>query len=429
MAIEFYKEFGELGYLANYSNHGFWKNGIYYKTVEHYYQSEKFSNPLVKEKIIHAATPKEASIIGRDRNNKRIPRFRKIKNRVMYEGILEKFRQNRAIAYKLIETRTQSIAEATVDEYYWGIGKDKSGQNVIGKILEKVREEIKREIIESILYHCKGKEIYVLGHKNPDIDSIFSSYLLSNILKKLGIHAQFAILEEAYAYNKKDERMLHDVFNEKPVLVDKDHFFVLVDHNSLDGLCKENVLGAFDHHVITTEIYDTLEMEYASTGLLLYDLFKNVYSFSSYEKYLIYLTVLSDTDYLSSRYSSEDQALVEELGFSFSVVDLQKKYFQTTDFRLPIEDNLRDDYKEYVRNNRVIKRSILSSYDQEYEKYYKEYVAYVEKLHDYRLLIWCCYDTKNTYVYFNGFHKKLNYILTSTHLIMKMLEEESVLQS
>jgi predicted NAD-dependent protein-ADP-ribosyltransferase YbiA (DUF1768 family) len=33
--IEFYKEFGDLGYLANYSNHGFSIDGVYYKTVEH----------------------------------------------------------------------------------------------------------------------------------------------------------------------------------------------------------------------------------------------------------------------------------------------------------------------------------------------------------------------------------------------------------
>ena len=26
MSIDFYKEFGELGYLANYSNHGFYKD-------------------------------------------------------------------------------------------------------------------------------------------------------------------------------------------------------------------------------------------------------------------------------------------------------------------------------------------------------------------------------------------------------------------
>ena len=93
MAIEFYKEFGELGYLASYSNHGFFKNGIYYKTVEHYYQSEKFDNKKLKEKIINCSTPKEASIIGRDRNNIRRKDFDKLKT--MYDAVYEKFNQNR----------------------------------------------------------------------------------------------------------------------------------------------------------------------------------------------------------------------------------------------------------------------------------------------------------------------------------------------
>ena len=30
MAIKFYKELGELGYLATYSNHGFYKDDIFY---------------------------------------------------------------------------------------------------------------------------------------------------------------------------------------------------------------------------------------------------------------------------------------------------------------------------------------------------------------------------------------------------------------
>lgn len=428
MAIEFYKEFGELGYLANYSNHGFWKNGIYYKTVEHYYQSEKFDDPSIKEKIINASTPKEASLIGRDRNNKRIAHFKTIKNQVMYEGILEKFRQHRDIAFKLIETRKQPIAEATIDEYYWGIGKDKSGKNVIGDILERVREKIKREILESILNHCKDKEVYVIGHKRPDADSLFSSYLLSNILNKLGVRAQFAVLSEEYEYSKKDCFMIRDVFHETPVVVSEDHFFVFVDHNSLDGLKKENVFGAFDHHVITEDVYDTLEIEYASTGLLLYDLFKEVYSFSDYEKYLVLLTVLSDTDYLSSRYTLEDQELVEELGISFDVEELRAKYFQNNDFLLPVSENLNSDYKEYLWKDCVVKRSILASSTKEYEEYYKEYISYLEKNSEERLLIWCCYDTKSTYIYFRGFFKKLDYILTSTHLVLQMLEGENVLQ-
>ena len=124
--IEFYKEFGDLGYLANYSNHGFTKNGVFYKTVEHYYQSEKFSDPEIKKRIIDADTPKEASNIGRDRSLKRIDDFKSIKNQVMFDGILEKFRQHRDIAYKLIETRNKGIAEATVDEYYWGCVLDQN---------------------------------------------------------------------------------------------------------------------------------------------------------------------------------------------------------------------------------------------------------------------------------------------------------------
>ena len=109
MAIEFYKEFGEFGYLANYSEYGFYKNGKYFKTAEHYYQSEKFDDLEIKNKIINASTAKEAAAIGRDRKNKRIDNFREIKLGVMYEGVLEKFRQNSDIRSKLIETRNVEI--------------------------------------------------------------------------------------------------------------------------------------------------------------------------------------------------------------------------------------------------------------------------------------------------------------------------------
>ena len=62
--IRFYKEFGDLGYLATYSNHGFYKENIYWKTSEHYYQAHKFLDLAVRQLIINASTPKEASNIG-----------------------------------------------------------------------------------------------------------------------------------------------------------------------------------------------------------------------------------------------------------------------------------------------------------------------------------------------------------------------------
>ena len=151
MSLDFYKEFGELGYLANYSNHGFKKDGVYYKTVEHYYQSKKFDNKELIEKIINCDTPKEASNIGRDRNNKRIDNFTDIKLDVMYEGVLEKFKQNSDIRTKLIETGNEEIREMTTKENYWGIGPNLDGENHIGKILMKVRDELRNDLLEEII--------------------------------------------------------------------------------------------------------------------------------------------------------------------------------------------------------------------------------------------------------------------------------------
>ena len=425
--IEFYKEFGELGYLANYSNHGFTKNGIFYKTVEHYYQSEKFDDPEIKKRIINAPTPKEASNIGRDRSNIRKDNFKEIKNQVMFDGILEKFRQNRDITYKLIETRNKKIAEATIDEYYWGIGKDKSGKNVIGDILVKVRERIKREILDNIIMNCKGKELFVLGHKNPDADSIISSYILSRILKRLGANAHFAVLSEQYEYCKSDIKLINNFIKVEPVIVDdiNNKLFVLVDHNNLEGLSTDNVIGAIDHHIMTGEVYDTLEIEYASTGLLIYDLFKDMYEFTDEEKELIGLSVLADTDYLcSSRFTEEDKKLFLELDFKLDVEKLQKEYFLVNDMSLSIMDNLMINYKEYIKDIGRVRRSLIYTYTEEYENNFNKYVEYLKNSDDNWLLIWCDFEGKNTYAWFMGETYELGYLVTSTNLVFKYLEDK-----
>lgn len=420
--IYFYKEFGDLGYLANYSNHSFTVDGISYKTVEHYYQAMKYDNKEIRDRIIKAETPKEASNIGRDRNNIRIKDFKKIKNEVMYKGILEKFRQNRDIAYKLIETRNQGIAEATIDEYYWGIGKDNSGKNNIGKILKRVRKAIKKEILDNIIKKAESlDEVYIIGHFNPDIDSIFSSYLLSRVLISLGINAKFAFLED-YVVNENDKRIYKDFLNIEPVIVDKNHKFILVDHNNLAGLDKDNVIGAIDHHIISGEVYDTIEIEYASTGLLIYDLFRNIYEFSLEEKKLVAMTVLTDTDYqCSKRFKKEDKRLFEKLNLDLNISSLQEKYFVITNFNKPIEEVIKDQYKEYDRDSKHIKRTMIYSYKEEYDKYFDIYLDYVKENN--LMLIWCDFEEKKTYIYYDNKMVKLNYILTSTNIALNLLSK------
>ena len=417
MRIEFYKEFGEYGYMANYSNHGFYINDIFYKTVEHYYQSEKYSDNKIKQKIINAPTPKEASIIGRDRNNIRKKDFKLIKNDVMYRGIYEKFIQNKQIMYKLIETRNKTIVEKTVDEYYWGIGKDDSGSKNIGKILMRVRENIKNEIVNTILKECNEK-VYVLGHANPDADSIFSSYILTKVLKSKKIDAEFCILNKDYNFSNKDKDIIEAFLPEEPTIITntKDKKYILVDTNSKNDLI--NVIGAFDHHKITGEIENVLEMEYSSTGLLIYDIFKEQYEFNEEERNLIALTVITDTDYLcSKRFTKEDECIYNKLNSTLDVSELRKKYFKVTDFSKEIKYNLKEDYKEYNINGKKIKRSILSSYNDDYNKFFNQYVKYLEKNDNY-LMIWCNYASRQTIIYYNKKIIKVDYIVTSTFIII-----------
>ena len=143
MAIYFYKEFGELGYLASYSPHGFMKDGVYWKTIEHYYQAQKFYDKEVQQLIIEAETPKQASAIGRNRIYKLREDWEQVKNEIMYEAVLEKFLQHPNLAEKLMETGNEEIIEDTKKENYWGCGPNRDGLNVYGKILCKVREELK----------------------------------------------------------------------------------------------------------------------------------------------------------------------------------------------------------------------------------------------------------------------------------------------
>ena len=425
MAIEFYKEFGDFGYLANYSNHGFTVDGVYYPTVEHYYQASKFQDKKIIQKILKCKSPKEASIIGRDRKNPRIPNFRNMKNDKMYEGVYYKFSQNKDIRSKLIETRNQEIKEMSVKESYWGVGPNLDGENHIGQILMKVREQIKKDLIEEIIRLCQDETVYVIGHAKPDADSIFSSLILTHILQSRGVHAIFAVRDEDIV----DDEMIQDYLAEKYVVVDdySNKKFILVDHNKLSGIPKENVIASFDHHRISGEVENLIEIEYASCCLLIYDLFRDSYPFTTEEKTLVGLSVLSDTEFLtSSRFGEEDKKIYDTLDVSFDIEKMKKKYLKITDFSSSISSNFFKDYKEYDYNGQKICRSIIKGYSREKNKYFEQYRSEMEKNHI-NLMIWCDYEQMTTTICFMDKIILFPYFTTSTTLVLDYLKKEKYL--
>ena len=270
-----------------------------------------------------------------------------------------------------------------------------------------------------------GKEdiVYIIGHKRPDADSVFSSYLLANVLGSLGINAKYAIREKNYDVLESEQKLVHDYLQYEPVIVSDDNKFILVDHNNLEGLSADNVIGCIDHHIITGEVSNLIEVEYTSTGLLIYDLFKKIHQFSDEEKILIGLTVLTDSEYLcSSRFTDQDRALYDELEIDLDVPTLQKKYFQITNFDGDITKIVNSNYKEYNYNGENIKRTMIYSYNKEFELYFNQYHEYAIK--NGLLLIWANYEDKKTYIVYGDKEITLDYILTSTNLILKMLLEK-----
>jgi ribA/ribD-fused uncharacterized protein len=115
---------------------------IKFKTSEHLYQAMKFFYDQTKFfQIVGAKTPKEAANLGRTFSGIRDD-WEDVKDGVMYDAVMEKFKQNPFLKEKLLATGDEELIEASPKDKYWGRFNGE-GLNMLGKILMMVREKIK----------------------------------------------------------------------------------------------------------------------------------------------------------------------------------------------------------------------------------------------------------------------------------------------
>lgn len=137
MIVNFFR--GEFFYLSNFSDYSFTdNNGRRWKTVEHYYQSEKTNDPKEKLLIQNAKTPEIAKKLGRKVKLKK--EWDNIKVDVMRNALKFKFNQNKDIRDKLIGTDGYYLIEGNDwNDTFWGEVNGK-GLNVLGKLLMELRD-------------------------------------------------------------------------------------------------------------------------------------------------------------------------------------------------------------------------------------------------------------------------------------------------
>ncbi len=143
MIIYFYTPKERYGEFSNFARFGVQMDGRWWRTVEHYFQAQKFANANQQERIRMAATPKIAATLGRSRSVSIRGDWEQVKEPVMREAILVKFRTHDALRELLLATGDQSIVENAPGDYYWLCGRDGTGLNRLGAILQSVREQLR----------------------------------------------------------------------------------------------------------------------------------------------------------------------------------------------------------------------------------------------------------------------------------------------
>jgi N-glycosidase YbiA len=147
MPIYFYsKNEDQYGCFSNFSLQGFYLDGEYWKTVEHYFQGQKFLDEAQRQRVARAATPKEAKRFGRQSGLRE--GWDEMRDDVMRRGVLEKFRTHADIREILLATGDEELIEASPSDYYWGCGAKGTGKNRLGQILMETRTILRNQELE-----------------------------------------------------------------------------------------------------------------------------------------------------------------------------------------------------------------------------------------------------------------------------------------
>ena len=143
--------------LSNHSMNDIKFEGRTWTSVEQYWMYRKaksVDDDETMNAVLQTNDPVRQKALGRNIRNLNMTTWKNQVPDIMYPILLEKFKQNEGPRKILLETGSKRIGEATT-ERYWGIGRKLSDpqvldvgkwsdDNIVGKLLEKVRTELTR---------------------------------------------------------------------------------------------------------------------------------------------------------------------------------------------------------------------------------------------------------------------------------------------
>ena len=146
MTERIYEFRNDYAFLSNFSWDSVVLDGIRYRSAEHAYQAQKAVYSRDLRAIMDCKTPGQAKRMGR--KIEMVLDFEKNKLDIMYRVVHQKFFDNDLLAWDLKRTGDAQLIEGnTWHDNIWGNCycancKNIEGQNLLGKLLMEIREEI-----------------------------------------------------------------------------------------------------------------------------------------------------------------------------------------------------------------------------------------------------------------------------------------------
>ena len=116
-------------------------------TTEHYFQAQKFVGTPLISTIRMLERPRDAFEKSRDPKYAHWRRsdWESVKEDIMFKALQAKFTQHEDLKKLLVGTKDRRLVEHSPHDKYWGDGGDGSGENRLGILLMKLRDELTRK--------------------------------------------------------------------------------------------------------------------------------------------------------------------------------------------------------------------------------------------------------------------------------------------
>lgn len=146
------------GCLVQWYQSPFTVDGVTYPTAEHYMMVQKallFKDTTIAEQMLRESVPEKVKKLGRQVKNFDSATWGAHCQKVVYDGNMAKFQQNKALLEYLLATKNKVLIEASPFDTIWGVGLGENcnailkpqfwkGTNYLGFILMQVRDTLSK---------------------------------------------------------------------------------------------------------------------------------------------------------------------------------------------------------------------------------------------------------------------------------------------